>query len=82
MDAYDENEILLAKEEALDYEGVRLLTVEEVSEKKRCTAETVRRAVRAGEFPSARKVGSVWLLDAREVATWKPRPVGRPAQAE
>lgn len=65
---------------ARDYDGVNLLTVEEVAEMKECHPETVRRALRSGEFERPRKVGNgLWLLDAREVANWQPRPVGRPA---
>lgn len=55
-----------------------LLTVEQVASMKNCHPETVKRAIRAGRFPSARKVGSVWLLPEDAVKNWKPRPVGRP----
>lgn len=75
-----EDAVLMAKEEALSYGGVRLLTVEEAADMKRCHPETVRRALRAGQLSSADKIGNVWLLDARTVASWEPRSVGRPSQ--
>lgn len=73
----------LAEEQrmARDYDGVNLLTVEQVAEMKECHPETVRRALRSGEFGHPRKVGNgLWLLDAREAEAWNPRPVGRPAE--
>lgn len=58
------------------------LTVDEVAETKDCHPETIRRALRRGEFRRARKVSSgahaIWLLDAEEVMQWQPRPAEWP----
>jgi hypothetical protein len=63
-------------------EALSWLTVDEVAETKDCHPETIRRALRRGEFRRARKVSSgahaIWLLDAEEVMQWQPRPAGWP----
>jgi hypothetical protein len=62
--------------------GEGLLTVEQAATFKDCHPETIRRALRRGEFRRARKISSgahaVWLLDAEEVMQWQPRPAGWP----
>jgi len=64
-------------------EALSWLTVDEVAETKDCHPETIRRALRRGEFRRARAVGGsgrrkVWLLEAEEVEQWQPRPAGWP----
>jgi excisionase family DNA binding protein len=60
-----------------------MLTVDEAAALKQVHPETIRRALRRGEFRRARAVGGsgkrkVWILDRQEVEEWQPRPVGWP----
>lgn len=59
-----------------------ILTVDEAAALKGVHPETLRRALRRGEFRRARAISSgkrkVWILDAEEVEAWQPRPAGWP----
>ncbi len=63
-----------------------MLTVDEAAALKQVHPETIRRALRRGEFRRARKISSgahaIWLLDAEEVQAWQPRPAGWPRRGE